>query len=194
MKICIFGAASAAIAPIYVQKVEELAEKMARRGHSLVFGAGATGVMGASARGTKFGGGHIHGVIPEFFREEHVEQIFTECDELTWTQTMAQRKTKMEDEADAFVIAPGGIGTMEEFFEVITLKQLGRHNKAIAMFNIDGYYDSLEQFMREMAKKQFLAEACLSMYAWFTDADKLLDYLEGYVPDRTPWRALKNAD
>ena len=194
MKICIFGASSAAIAPIYIKKVEELAEKMARRGHSLVFGAGATGVMGAAARGTKRGGGHIHGVIPEFFREERVEQIFAECDELTWTQTMAQRKTKMEDEADAFIIAPGGIGTLEEFFEVITLKQLGRHHKAIAMLNIDGYYDTMEQFMREMAQKHFLAAGCLNMYAWFTDADKLLDYLESYVPDSTPWRALKNAD
>ena len=194
MKICIFGASSASIDPVYIQKVEELSEKMARRGHSPVFGAGATGVMGAAARGTKRGGGHIHGVIPEFFQEERVEHIFTECDKLTWTKTMAQRKTKMEDEADAFIIAPGGIGTLEEFFEVITLKQLGRHHKAIAMFNIGGYYDTMELFMREMAQKHFLAPECLNMYAWFTDADELLDYLESYVPAATPWRTLKNAD
>lgn len=74
MKICIFGASSASIGEVYIKEVEALAEKMARRGHSLVFGAGATGVMGAAARGTKRGGGYIHGVIPEFFREERVEK------------------------------------------------------------------------------------------------------------------------
>ena len=114
MKICIFGASSAHIEDIYIKKVEDLAEKMARRGHSLVFGAGATGVMGAAARGTKRGGGYIHGIIPEFFREEGVEKIYTECDKLTYTASMAERKTLMEDDADAFIIAPGGIGEMSE--------------------------------------------------------------------------------
>lgn len=194
MKICIFGASSAAIDEIYIREVEALAEKMARRGHSLVFGAGATGVMGAAARGTKRGGGYIHGVIPEFFREERVEKIYGECDKLTYTKTMAERKTLMEDDCDAFVIAPGGIGTFEEFFEVITLKQLGRHKKAIAMFNIEDYFNTLEAFMREMAQKNFLAEACLHMYEYFTDADELLNYLEGYSPSDGSWRALKNAD
>lgn len=194
MKICIFGASSATIDEIYVKKVEELAEKMARRGHSLVFGAGATGVMGAAARGTKRGGGYIHGVIPEFFREERVERIYSECDKLTYTKTMAERKTLMEDDCDAFIIAPGGIGTLEEFYEVITLKQLGRHKKALAMFNINGYFDTLESFMREMAEKMFLAEPCLRMYKYFTDADELLDYLESYSPDGGSWRKLKNTD
>lgn len=194
MKICIFGASSATIDEIYVKKVEELAEKMARRGHSLVFGAGATGVMGAAARGTKRGSGYIHGVIPEFFREERVERIYSECDKLTYTKTMAERKTLMEDDCDAFIIAPGGIGTLEEFYEVITLKQLGRHKKALAMFNINGYFDTLESFMREMAEKKFLAEPCLRMYKYFTDADELLDYLENYEPSDESWRELKNTD
>ena len=127
MKICIFGASSATIDKSYIEAVENLAEKMARRGHSLVFGAGATGVMGAAARGVKRGGGYIQGVIPEFFREEGVERIYNDCDLLTFTDSMAQRKTMMEDLADAFIIAPGGIGTLEEFYEVITLKQLGSH-------------------------------------------------------------------
>ena len=194
MKICIFGASSAAIDECYIKEVEALAEKMARRGHSLVFGAGATGVMGAAARGTKRGGGYIHGIIPEFFRDERVEKIYPDCDKLTFTKSMAERKTLMEDEADAFIIAPGGIGTLEEFYEVITLKQLGRHHKALAMFNINGYYDTLEKFMAEMSSGGFMAEACHSMYVYFTDADLLLDYLEGYVPDSTPWQKLKNTD
>ena len=191
MRICIFGASSAHIDRFYIEKVEQLAEKMAKRGHSLVFGAGATGVMGAAARGTKRGGGYMHGVIPEFFREEGVEKIYTECDKLTYTSTMAERKSRMEDEAEAFIIAPGGIGTLEEFYEVLTLKQLGRHAKAMAVFNIRGYFDSLENFMEEMVAKHFMAPACRKMYKFFTDADELLDYIESYVPENVPWQVLK---
>lgn len=194
MKICIFGAASALIDKKYIEKVEALAEKMARRGHSLVFGAGGSGLMGAAARGTKRGGGYIHGVIPHFFREERLESIYTECDKLTYTETMAERKTTMEDDCDAFIIVPGGIGTLEEFFEVITLKQLGRHHKAIAFYNIDGYYDSLEAFMHEMSQKKFMAEACHEMYKIFTDEDALFAYLETYVASDVSARELKNTD
>ncbi len=122
MKICIFGAASAHIDDNYIKAVERLGKSLALRGHSLVFGAGGTGLMGAAARGFKRGGGFVHGVIPEFFREEKVELIYEDCDKITYTETMAERKFIMEDEADAFIITPGGIGTFEEFFEVLTLK------------------------------------------------------------------------
>lgn len=191
MKICIFGAASVAIDHNYVVIVEQLAEEMAKRGHSLVFGAGGSGLMGAAARGTKRGGGYIHGVIPNFFREEGLESIYEACDKLTYTETMAQRKTMMEDDADAFIIVPGGIGTMEEFFEVLTLKQLGRHHKAIAIYDIFGYYATLEKFMREMSEKKFMAAACHEMYAIFTDPQELLSYVEDYTPDHTSAQVLK---
>ena len=194
MKICIFGAASAQIDWCYVEAVEDLAEKMAKRGHSLVFGAGGSGLMGAAARGTKRGGGYIHGVIPKFFREERLESIYDQCDELTFTDTMAERKTTMEDDCDAFIIVPGGIGTLEEFYEVITLKQLGRHHKAIAFYNLNGYYDTLEKFMHEMSEKKFMAAACHEMYRIFTDAEELFAYLETYVPDVTSARVLKNTN
>ena len=194
MKICIFGAASAQIDRCYVEAVEDLAEKMAKRGHSLVFGAGGSGLMGAAARGTKRGGGYIHGVIPKFFREERLESIYDQCDALTFTDTMAERKTTMEDDCDAFIIVPGGIGTLEEFYEVITLKQLGRHHKAIAFYNLNGYYDTLEKFMHEMSEKKFMAAACHEMYRIFTDAEELFAYLENYVPDVTSARVLKNTN
>ncbi len=123
MKICVFGAASAHIDKIYIDTVEELGRKMAERGHSLVFGAGGTGLMGAAARGVKSGGGYVHGVVPSFFKNDGVEQLFDACDKMTYTQTMRERKAIMEDEADAFIITPGGVGTFEELFEVVTLKQ-----------------------------------------------------------------------
>ena len=194
MRICIFGAASAHIDDIYIKKTEELAEMLARRGHSLVFGAGATGLMGAAARGFKKGGGHIRGVIPHFFREESVELIYEDCDEITYTETMSERKRVMEDGCDAFIITPGGIGTFEEFFEVLTLKQLGRHNKAIAVFNIENYYDEMEKFMQEVYKRKFINFKCYEMYSYFYDAGKLCDYLENYAPSETPWQKLKTGD
>ena len=135
MKICVFGAASSLIDPAYIEKVEELGREMVKRGHSLVFGGGARGLMGAVARGVRAEGGYIFGVIPKFFEEEDVEVAFRQCDELIKPDTMRERKQLMEDNADAFIIVPGGIGTFEEFYEILTLKQLCRHNKPIAIYN-----------------------------------------------------------
>lgn len=194
MKICIFGAASAHIDGTYIKKVEALGHTLAERGHSLVYGAGASGLMGAAARGFKAGGGSVHGVIPEFFRDDAVEPIFDNCDELTFTATMAERKQTMETIADAFITVPGGVGTFEEFFEVLTLKQLGRHNKAVALYNIDGYYDDLESFMRTAAERKFITFECSEIYSSFSDEKSVVDYIEGYVPTETPWQKLKRGD
>lgn len=191
MKICIFGAASAHIDEKYIKAVEELGEKMAKRGHSLVFGAGGTGLMGAAARGVKRGGGYIHGVVPSFFKENGVELLFEECDKMTYTETMRERKALMEDDAEAFIITPGGVGTFEELFEVITLKQLNRHDKAIVFLNIDCYYDDLIKLMNTACERAFVTESCLSLYKIFTDSDSLLDYLESYVPNPIPFRVTK---
>ncbi len=194
MKICVFGAASAHIDEIYISKVEELGFELAKKGHSLVFGAGGTGLMGAAARGFKRGGGHIHGVIPEFFKEEGVELIYDECDEITFTENMSERKRKMEDEADAFIIVPGGIGTFEEFFEVLTLKQLGRHDKAIVIFNINDYYNALEKFMHTVADRKFMTFNCMEMYSCVDSGEEVIEILENYVPEGKGWKKLKIGD
>ena len=194
MKICIFGAASAHIDQKYIDKVEALGEELAKRGHSLVFGCGGSGLMGAAARGFKRGGGYVHGVVPSFFRDEGVEQLFLESDKITYTATMSERKKTMEDDAEAFIIVPGGVGTFEEFFEVLTLKQLGRHEKAIAIFNIDGYYDNLEKFMQEVTERKFITFKCYELYSYFNSADELIKYLENYKPEGTPWQKLKIGD
>ena len=178
MKICVFGAASYEIDSLYVEAVEKLGEIMAKRGHALVFGAGGSGLMGAAARGVKRGGGEIYGVIPTFFRDETIEKIYDECTELIYTETMAQRKTKMEDLADAFIIVPGGIGTFEEFFEVLTLKQLGRHTKPIAIFDINNYYTKLEEFLDFSVNQKFIKDNCKQLYGYDTDALKVIEYIE----------------
>lgn len=178
MNICVFGAASFEIDEKYIKAVEELGEMMAKRGHGLVFGAGGNGLMGAAARGVRRQNGKIFGVIPTFFRDETIEAIYDQCDQLIFTETMAQRKTKMEDLADAFLIVPGGIGTFEEFFQVLTLKQLGRHTKPIAIYNIDGYYDKLEDFLDFSINQEFINDNCKQLYGIDGDPLKVIKYIE----------------
>ncbi|MCM1113883.1 MAG: TIGR00730 family Rossman fold protein [Clostridium sp.] len=178
MNICVFGAASSEISKDYIEKVEDLALTLAKRGHNLVFGAGGQGLMGAAAVGFKKGEAKIIGVIPTFFKEAAVEAIYEECDELIYTDTMRERKGKMEDLADAFIIVPGGIGTFEEFFEVLTLKQLGRHNKPIAIYNINGYYDSMDSLLDKSISEGFVKQACKNIYHITASADELINYVE----------------
>lgn len=194
MKICVFGASSAHIDDKYIEIVEKLGEAMAKRGHSLVFGAGGTGLMGAAARGVKRGGGYIHGVVPTFFKENGVEILYDKCDKMTYTETMRERKAIMEDDADAFIVVPGGVGTFEEFFEIVTLKQLNRHDKAIAVLNVDNYYDELEVFMKTACERKFITKSCLTLYSIFEDIDSILDYLETYVPQRVHFSRTKLGD
>lgn len=191
MKICVYGAASSKIDEKYVDDVYALAKHLGERGHSLVFGAGSQGLMGAAARGFKDAGAKVFGVIPKFFEENGFEGIFYDADELHFTETMAERKQMMEDECDAFVIVPGGIGTFEEFFQVLTLKQLGRHKKAIVVYNSFGYYDELERIMEETIKKGFVNEECRKIYKIVDTAKEVSDYLENYDSADVNWNRLK---
>lgn len=182
MNITVYGAASSIINKLYKEAGEELGRKMAERGHGLVFGGGANGMMGAVADGVYEKGGHIIGVVPSFFQEANAEVSFKKCSEYIYTETMRERKFQMENHCDAFIITPGGIGTLDEFFEIITLKQLGRHNKAIAIYNIHGFFDGLDKMMRKFVEEKFITEDCNELCRVFTDADEMLDYLEKYDP------------
>lgn len=178
MRVCVYGAASPTIDPEYMELVEQMGREMVRRGHSLVFGGGGNGLMGAAARGVRAEGGYIFGVIPKFFDEENVEAICDFCDELVMPDTMRERKQIMEDNADAFIVVPGGIGTFEEFFEILTLKQLCRHNKPIAVYNLKGYYDDLNHVMELSMKKNFIRENCKELYFTTDDLNEMFEYIE----------------
>lgn len=178
MTICVYGAASNEIDSSYVEAVEELGKKMADRGHSLVYGAGAGGLMGAAARGMYAAGGKIIGVAPTFFNVDGV--LFEHCTELIRTETMRERKQIMEEKADAFVMLPGGVGTFDEFFEILTLKQLQRHNKALAVFNFKKYYSAMAEMMEKAVDERFVAPESLKLYEMFSTSDEILDYIEGY--------------
>lgn len=178
MNICIFGASSDIIDKKYSEAAYNLSGKLAEKGHSLVFGGGGCGVMGACARGFYDNGASVLGVAPKFMEEYNLFSKF--CTEFKLTETMAERKTFMENSSDAFIIAPGGIGTYEEFFEVYTLKQLGRHNKAIVIFNPYGYYDKMLEMLHYTVKENFLKDSSLELIKTFSEAEPLIHYLESY--------------
>ena len=180
MNICVYGAASTEIDEKYTSKAEALGEEMARRGHGLVFGGGAGGMMGGCARGVCKAGGSIIGVVPKFFNVDGI--LFENCRELIRPDTMRERKQIMEDHADAFITTPGGIGTFEEFFEILTLKQLGRHNKAIVVLDIDGYYKSILDMIDKAVCDNFMTDKSKELFHVSTDINEALDYIESYVP------------
>ena len=180
MNICVYGASSENIDKSYIKTAENLGKSMAKRSHSLVFGAGASGIMGATARGVTEGGGKVIGIIPKFFNVDGI--LYDRCDEIIKTSTMRERKQLMEEKSDAFIMAPGGIGTLDEFFEILTLKQLSRHTKAIAVFNINGYFDNLISLMENAISENFIKAECRELYSVFSDIDSMLDYIESYVP------------
>ena len=190
MKITVYGAASDKIHENFKKSAKALGREMSKRGHALVFGAGDNGMMGAVARGVSEYNGEIIGIAPTFFNVDGV--LYEKCTKLIGTETMRERKRLLEDEADAFVITPGGVGTFDEFFEILTLKQLQQHNKAIAIFNIDGYFDDILKMMEKGADTEFISDMTLELYQVFSDVSEMLDYLENYVPKDEDVNRLRN--
>lgn len=190
MNICMYGASSTDLDKIYYDAAEHLGRRIAARGHGLVFGGGAQGLMGATARGLAAGGGRITGIAPRFFDKPGI--LYKECSEFIFTDTMRERKELMEKLSDAFIMAPGGIGTYEEFFEVLTLKQLGQLNKPIAVFNVNGYYDLLLRLLEDTVSKGFMKASCLDIFGILDDADQMLDYIERELVSPPDLSHLKN--
>ena len=158
---CVYGGASERIDKLYMEAVEELGKVICQNGFSLVYGAGATGCMGVVARSVHEHGGHIMGISPEFMKD--FEDIFP-CDNTIMVDTMAERKTLMEKHADIFIIAPGGIGTMDEFFQVLTLKYLKRTSAPIYILNTNGFYNSLLALLNDLVDKKAATDIIHTMY------------------------------
>lgn len=192
MRICVYGAASPTIDKDYIEKVEIMGSEMVKRNHSLVFGGGGNGLMGAVARGVKSQDGYILGIIPKFFDDEKVEAVCDFCNELVEPDTMRERKQIMEDNADAFIIVPGGIGTFEEFFEILTLKQLCRHNKPIAIYNIKGYYNEILKALDVATEKNFIRGGCKDLYFASENLQEIFSYVENPVQKVRTVKELKD--
>ncbi len=176
MNICVFGSARNEIGEDFMALGTALGHELAVRGHTLVFGAGGHGMMGAAARGAYEAGGKIIGVVPYFFNAPGI--LFEHCTELVRMETMAERKTVMEERSDAFIALPGGVGTMEEIFEVITLSSLGRMRKKSAFLDAENYWQSAVELLRGAVEKGFAGRELEDHYACFTDITACLDYLE----------------
>ena len=176
MNICVYGAASDNIKQEFKTQGELLGEKIAERGHGLVFGGGASGLMGAVARGVYRKGGNMLAVVPSFFNVDGV--LFPHSNETVYTDTMRERKRILEESADAFVMSPGGIGTFDEFFEMITLYNLDRHKKPIAVLNTLGYYDSMLEMLKMGVREGFISEQVLDICFVSGNVDEVLDFLE----------------
>ncbi len=177
MKICVYGASSDSIDPRFISAVEELGRLIAAGGHTLIFGGGDTGLMGAAARGVISGGGELIGIAPDFFDKPGI--LCKSCTQFIYTETMRQRKQLMEDMADAFVVSPGGIGTYEEFIEILTLKQLGRHQKPIAVLNTLGYYEPMQALMQNTVTMGFMRRECLEMYKSCATPEEVMACIAG---------------
>lgn len=175
MTICVYGSASDAIDPAYLEAGERLGEEIARRGHAIVFGGGGHGLMGAVARGAHRAGGRIIGVAPTFFPDGAFSPY---CTEFHPTETMRERKQLMEELSDAFIVTPGGIGTLEEFFEIYTLRHLGRHQKPIALLSVKGCFDPLLALLSHLVREGLLPEGDLSLLSHGQDPAALLDAME----------------
>lgn len=180
MDICIYGASSSRLDPVYYADAEKLGRLIAENGHGLVFGGGREGLMGAAARGAHSAGGRIVGIAPKFFDEPGI--LYEHCTELVYTETMRERKALMEERSDACIVLPGGIGTFEEFFEILTLKQLGQSDRAIVMLNTADYYAPLQALLESMAERKFMSAECLTLYAVADTPEKALDCIASYTP------------
>ena len=175
---CVYGGANERISDHHKEKIEELGKLIAQNGFSLVYGAGATGCMGAVARGVKENGGFVMGISPDFISD--FEDIF-DCDNKVMVDTMAERKTLMEKHADVFFIAPGGIGTMDEFFQILTLKYLRRIDTPIVVLNLDGFYDTLIALINDLVRQGAVTEEIHKLYDVVTDVgdEKIIALLNG---------------
>lgn len=163
---------------------KELGEHFAKKHITLVYGAAKIGVMGKIAEATLNQGGKVIGVIPEFLKLKEV--VHLGLSELVTTNNMHERKLKMHQLSDAFIALPGGFGTLEELFEIITWGQLGLHQKPIGLLNVNGFYDDLLKLLENMVRKGFLKMSNYEMLLVGDSVEDLLEKLHSYKPEPVP--------
>jgi len=180
--IAVYCSSSDIIHQEYFNAAKQLGESMADNNLQLVYGGGIVGLMGAVARSVKQNGGKTLGVIPKAL---NIDKVVNDIDdELIVTDGMRERKAIMDERADAFVGLPGGFGTFEEMFEVLTLKQLGYHDKAIVFLNIKGYYNKLLEMFEHIYAEKFAKEQYRVLYHVSDTVDDVISYLADYeAPD-----------
>jgi len=174
--VCVFCGSQPGTRPAYLQAARDLGAQLARRGWTAVYGGGHVGMMGALADSALAAGGKVIGVIPEhLMRPEVAHQGLTE---LLVVDSMHTRKRIMAGRSDAFVVLPGGYGTFEEMFEMVTWRQLELHAKPVGLVNVDGYFDHLLQFLRHAAGQEFIRPQHRGLLSVEATVPALLDGLQ----------------
>jgi uncharacterized protein (TIGR00730 family) len=185
-RLCVFCGSNSGTRPVYRDAARSLGALLAARKIGLVYGGGRVGLMGALADAVLEAGGEAIGVIPRALVEKEVGH--RGLTELRIVSSMHERKAQMMDLADAFMALPGGYGTLEEFFEVVTWLQLGLHRKPCGLLNTDGYYSSLIALLHHAQSEGFLHPVHLSLVLADSDPDRLLELLlTSPVPHLDKW-------
>lgn len=182
--ISVFCGSSDGYNEIYREEAYHVGSELARRGIDVVYGGAKIGLMGAVADGALNNDGKVTGVIPEFLQTKEVTHLG--LSELIVVDTMHERKLKMYDRSDAVLVLPGGWGTMEEMFEMLTWGQLGMHTKPIGLLNINGYYDALKALNSTMVQEGFLSECTRSILMFDRHLEDLLQKMEDYTAPDLP--------
>ncbi|MCP3942960.1 MAG: TIGR00730 family Rossman fold protein [Desulfobacteraceae bacterium] len=181
-KICVYCGSSPGRRPEYIEAARFLAKELLSRNIGLVYGGAHVGIMGEIADTVLEGGGEVIGIIPQALVD--LEVSHTGLTELIIVNSMHERKAMMADLSDGFIALPGGLGTIEELFEVLTWAQLGFHKKPCGLLNADGYYDHLSAFLDHAVKEEFVKNAHRSMLIIEKDPITLLERFEAYEPPR----------
>ncbi|GLY84726.1 TIGR00730 family Rossman fold protein [Actinoallomurus iriomotensis] len=186
MRICVFCSSSGRIDRRYLDLAEETGKELARRGHTLVSGGATVSCMGAVARAARDGGAHTVGVIPRALVDV---EIADDDAELVVTEDMRSRKGEMDRRSDAFLVLPGGLGTLEELFEIWTSRVLGMHEKPIAILDPYGLYEPLRDLMKHLLDEGFARPRIFDAIGWASTVTEAFDHLE-----RTPVRLEATAE
>ena len=173
--ITVYCSSSPFLDPVFHAPAQCVGTELARRGIRLVYGGGGVGLMGDVARAVKANGGAITGIITQTLIDK--EQAWDGCDELIVVDTMRERKRGMIERADAFLVLPGGLGTYEEFFEVLTGRLLNEHAQPIGIVNVDGYYDPMLEMIRHGIEHRFIKSAVMELLRVSDDPVAVIDAL-----------------
>ena len=180
MRICVFCSSSDAVDAAYLDAADAMGTLIGKAGHTLVFGGGRVGLMGAVARAVHRGGGRVVGILPGFMNRAGVP--YAECDELELTETMAERKGRMMALADAFIALPGGFGTLEEISEVITQKQFDILKRPLVAVNTNGFYDHLAAFFERFYAERFAKPAFRATCPFVAAPADAMSYIDAWRP------------
>ena len=176
--VCVFCGSRPGSRPEYTEAARSMGEALARRGLTLIYGGAKVGLMGTVADAARTAGGAVIGIIPQSLVRKEVAH--SGLDDLRIVDSMHTRKAQMAELADAFIALPGGFGTFEEFFEIITWAQIGLHRKPCALLNVAGYYDPLLALIDHAITEDFAPSAHRRLIVTDTDAERLLDTLLRY--------------